>query len=236
MSNKPIILSFEGNIGAGKSTILEKLQVFLTSKNNLAMRVLFMKEPVDEWQTIVDPVSNENILQKFYADPKTYAFAFQIMAYATRLNILRKMVSDNQRDGECLVILCERCLETDKEVFAKMLYNDGCIDDINYQIYNKVSLENPFPVDGIVYLQSDPEICLDRITKRSRSGEQSISIDYLKKCHSYHELWFENKKQPLLRLNVNEDVNYDESDELDKGIIWLNNIVDFIVKIANEKL
>jgi deoxyadenosine/deoxycytidine kinase len=230
-SDKPIILSCDGNIGAGKSTILEKLQTLLSSKDNLHMRILFMKEPVDEWQTIIDPVSGENILQKFYMDPRKYAFSFQIMAYATRMNMLKRLISENQKEGERLVIICERCLETDKHVFAKMLHDDGCIDEIHYQIYNHVSLDNPFEVDGIIYLESDPQICMRRINNRARSGESEIGIDYLIKCHNYHESWFTDMKQPILRLNVNQDVSYSESD---MGMVWLQHIIDFIQNMCNE--
>jgi thymidylate kinase len=39
--SKPIIISIEGNIGSGKSTILEKLQDFMKDNN----RIVFLKEP-----------------------------------------------------------------------------------------------------------------------------------------------------------------------------------------------
>lgn len=229
MSTQPIVLSLEGNIGAGKSTILAKLQTHLQCHlQDSNVRILFMKEPVDQWESIIDPVSNENILQKFYANPKTHAFSFQIMAYATRMNILRKMITDHQKEGEKLIIICERCLETDKEVFAKMLYDDGFIDDIHYQIYNLVSSENPFPVDGIIYLETDPSICSQRISKRARSGENGIDIEYLKKCHEYHEAWFSKTTHSIIKINVNDDVTYDSLDVSDKGIMWLQQISEFI--------
>lgn len=228
MNDKPIILSFEGNIGVGKSTILLNLESYLQKHNGLRCRVLFMKEPVDQWEAVIDKTTNENILQKFYADPKQYAFSFQIMAYSTRMNTLRRLISENKKEGERLIIICERCLETDKQVFAKMLYDDGLIDDIHYQIYNIVSLENPFPIDGIIYLESDPEICMRRINHRARTGENGIAIDYLRKCHAYHEAWFAKPNIPILKINVNQEVSYDESDDSDMSITWIKQIVDFI--------
>jgi len=229
MYEQPIVLSLEGNIGAGKSTILAKLQTYIEChRAENPGKILFMKEPVDQWTSIADTVSGETILQKFYTDPKTNAFAFQIMAYTTRMNTLKKMIADNQKEGEQLIIICERCLETDTEVFAKMLYDDGFIDNLHYQIYNLVSSDNPFKTSGIIYLETDPSICYERVSKRGRSGEKGIAIDYLKKCHAYHEEWFCKTNQSILKLNVNNDVTYDLIDPSDMGIVWIRQIVDFI--------
>lgn len=229
MSRQPIVLSLEGNIGAGKSTMLAKLQTYIECHSSTVPgKILFMKEPVDQWTSIVDAVSGKTILQKFYSDPTTNAFAFQIMAYTTRMNTLKQMIADNQKEGEQLIIICERCLETDKEVFAKMLYDDGFINNLHYQIYNLVSSENTFKTSGIIYLETDPTICYERVSKRCRTGEQSITIDYLKKCHAYHEAWFSKANPSMLKLNVNSDVTYDLLDETDLGTFWIKNIVEFI--------
>ena len=63
-NKSPIIISVEGNIGAGKSTIMEKMQELLESKE-----IGFMREPVDIWEKMKDPHDGENILVKFYKDP-----------------------------------------------------------------------------------------------------------------------------------------------------------------------
>ena len=47
--SSPIILSIEGNIGSGKSTILRFLE-----ENNYDRDIIFLKEPVDRWNTIID--------------------------------------------------------------------------------------------------------------------------------------------------------------------------------------
>ena len=59
-----LILSIEGNIGSGKSTIIEYL------KNNYNSNdIIFLPEPVNEWENIKD-INNNTILQKFYAEKK----------------------------------------------------------------------------------------------------------------------------------------------------------------------
>jgi deoxyadenosine/deoxycytidine kinase len=173
------IISIEGNIGSGKSTFLSYL------KENCSKQIIFVKEPVDKWEQIKDSETNETMLQKFYKDQKKYSFSFQMMAFISRFSILRETV----RQNPSAIIITERCLYTDKYVFAKMLFEMKNIEDINYQIYNQWFEEFAceFPVNKIIYIKATPEICFERIKKRNRIGESVIPLDYLINCHQYHE-------------------------------------------------
>jgi len=176
----PILLSMEGNIGAGKSTLLKSIPDYPW--------LVKVQEPVDLWSQIIDASDGETILTKFYKDPTKYAFAFQILAYSTRLSIIRKVIKENPT---AKVILCERSLETDRFIFAKMLYDDGKIDDVSYQIYQNLFDTNPLeiPLGGVLYLDVDADICNSRIKTRAREGEDSIPLEYLKSCERYHRDW-----------------------------------------------
>ena len=103
------IYSIEGNIGSGKSTLVKMMK-------EQTSNVVFVKEPVDVWNTIKDN-NNETILEKYYKNQEKYAFSFQIMAYISRISILRKTIKKNPND----IIITERSVLTDKNVFAKML-------------------------------------------------------------------------------------------------------------------
>ena len=177
----PKIFVLEGNISAGKTTLLEHIE---TLKNP---NIFVLKEPVDVWTSVRDS-DGENILEKFYKDAKTYAFPFQILAFHTRLQTLKKVIEENPNVD---VILCERSLHADGHIFAKMLYDDGMIDEISYKIYQKMYLDGiaQFPLAGVIYLDVEPEICAERIIKRGRSGEENIPIEYLQRCHKYHRDW-----------------------------------------------
>ena len=84
------LISIDGNIGSGKSTLMEALkQKFKGNKN-----VVFLREPVDEWDQIKDE-NNVTILEKFYANQKDYSFSFQMMAYISRLTLLKDAVKNN---------------------------------------------------------------------------------------------------------------------------------------------
>jgi deoxyadenosine/deoxycytidine kinase len=225
MTTKPLIISIEGNIGSGKSTIIEHLEKNLgVNREN----VILLKEPLGVWESIKDPVSGENILEKFYQDQAKYAFPFQVMAYASRLSMIRNAIINNPT---CSVIICERSLDADKNIFAKMLHDDALIEDINYQIYLSFCKEYAveFGLNAVVYIDADAEVCHERIRKRSRQGENGIPLDYLQKCKRYHDEWLgQNINIPILRIKTNQDVSYDMSDPNDMGSTWIEQIKGFI--------
>jgi deoxyadenosine/deoxycytidine kinase len=222
--NKVQIYTIEGNIGSGKSTLLEFL------KNELIVsdqKIIFMKEPVDEWEEIKDSNGN-TMLQKFYENQEKYSFPFQMMAYISRLKLLKETVEENPN----AIIISERSLYTDKYVFAKMLYETGKIEDVNYQIYCKWfdTFVKDYPITGIIYVKTEPNICHDRVAKRSRVGESSIPLDYLVSCDKYHDDMLDIEKQVMsknqLVLDGNVDIFYSK-DKLDE---WIINVNKFISK------
>jgi deoxyadenosine/deoxycytidine kinase len=230
MNHQIQIISIEGNIGSGKSTLLANLKKHF--KNN--KHVVFLKEPVDEWSKIKDE-NNITILEKFYIDQEKYSFSFQMMAYISRLKLLKdsiKEIKDTENDFETkYVIITERSLYTDKMVFAKMLYNTGKIESINYQIYLNWfnTFADDFPVNKIIYVKTEPEICHQRITERHRDGEDNIPIDYLKSCSKYHDNMLDKNLSECvcsdqIILNGNNNIYENESILND----WINSIQKFI--------
>jgi deoxyadenosine/deoxycytidine kinase len=182
-----IIVSIEGNIGSGKSTLLANLRNHYENDAN----IVFLKEPVDDWEKIKDE-NGVTILEKFYANQEKYSFPFQMMAYVSRLKVLRDTLKNiretESKDNKKTIIITERSLYTDKMVFAKMLYDSGKIEHINYQIYLNWfdTFSEEFPVHKIVYVKTLPENCHLRIMRRARDGEGNIPLDYLNSCNEYH--------------------------------------------------
>jgi deoxyadenosine/deoxycytidine kinase len=224
MSNCKFV-SIEGNIGSGKSTLLENLRKYYNNNT----RVIFLKEPVDEWEKIKDSQGN-TMLKKFYADQEKYSFAFQMMAYISRLKILRDTIKVVSQDiNQQYIIITERSLYTDKYVFAKMLHYQGKIEDVYYQIYLNWFEEfaSDFPINYSVYVKTDPTKCCERIHKRSRDGEEVIPLVYLQDCHNYHEEFLNdntgiNSKKLVLDGNVNI---YENEKVLDNWIEQINELV-----------
>jgi deoxyadenosine/deoxycytidine kinase len=221
------IITIEGNIGSGKSTLLEHLKEKYSATTQTSNNIIFLREPVDEWESIKDE-NGTTILQKFYADQKAYSFSFQMMAYISRLALLKEAVEKNPN----AIIITERSLVTDKMIFAKMLYDSGHIQHIEYQIYSKwfECFAKDYPINKVVYVNSSPEICYARIYERSRLGESEIPLDYLTTCDTYHknmiESFSENKNISVMELNGNTNIKIKENEHCLSE--WLNKIHDFI--------
>jgi len=194
-----IIISVQGNIGSGKSTLVANLKKLLGGNQ----RICYLQEPVDEWNDIRD-ADNTSILELFYKNQEAFAFQFQMMAYISRLAILKKALASNYD-----VIVTERSLATDKHVFCQMLYDSKKIKDVEFQIYNKWfnEFQRDFPEENIIYIQTDPETAYERVGLRNREGE-SIPLEYLTECHDYHEQWINCfPRSNVLVLNGNQDIN-----------------------------
>lgn len=179
-------MSIEGNIGSGKSTLLANLKQVTPPNAN----IVFVDEPVHEWSSIKDK-DGVTILEKFYENQTKYSFPFQMMAFISRLKLLKDAVESIQlnKPHEHHYIVTERSLFTDRMVFAKMLFDDGKIEDIEYQIYLRWfdDFSRSFPVQKVIYVRANPEVCHMRIGLRNRDGESNIPLDYLDNCHAYHE-------------------------------------------------
>lgn len=236
------IVSIEGNIGSGKSTLLKHLKEYVekhsTIHSNLASneikthnnctfklnrKIIFLKEPVEEWDTIRDS-EGKTMLEKFYANQIAYSFSFQMMAYISRLVYMKEAIEQNPD----AVIITERSLYTDREVFAKMLFDDKKIEDVNYQIYLKWfdAFAKDYPVNKIIYVKADPNICSERIEKRHRHGEESIPLEYLTKCHEYHNEMIRKYEKDYDQLILNGNIDIQNNQKQIEA--WLHDILLFI--------
>jgi deoxyadenosine/deoxycytidine kinase len=224
METSNLVITIEGNIGSGKTTLLTHLKEEHKDNSN----VVFLREPVDEWESIKD-AEGISMLQKFYADQEKYSFPFQMMAYISRLALLKEAM----KNYPGAIIITERSLYTDKFVFAKMLHDMKKIEDVNYQIYTKWfdTFAQECPIHRCVYVKTDPEICHERIIKRSRTGEDSIPLDYLTSCDEYHKSMifkilpmFERSSEDVIVLDGNIDI-YSNPTELTN---WIERISKFI--------
>ena len=237
------IISIEGNIGSGKSTLISNLKNYFKNNNN----VIFLKEPVDEWSNIKDE-KGVTILEKFYADQEKYSFSFQMMAYISRLKLLRDTIKDINfdiqktknilSDYDCsglkstkYFIITERSLFTDKMVFAKMLYDTGKIEFINYQIYLNWfnTFAEEFQVNNIIYVKANPETCYERVSKRHRGGEDKIPLAYLETCNKYPDNMLDKTQidcvcKNQLVLDGNIDI-YENTNVLDEWICLIEKIL-----------
>lgn len=223
----PIIISVEGNIGSGKSTLLKQLVKKIPDriKNR---KIFFLQEPVKEWEKIKNQ-EGKTIIEEFYSNQQEWGFSFQMMAYISRLKAIKDIVKKN---GSNSIIITERSLWTDKNVFAKMLYDSNDINEINYKIYNKWFNEfvEDYPLNGIIYVNTLPSVAYERVISRSRKGEDNIMKDYLVKCNDYHNEWISQTKKTVLTINGNGE----DTASISKKT--LDEIIEFIETMSSSKV
>jgi deoxyadenosine/deoxycytidine kinase len=199
-TTNPIIISVDGNIGSGKSTKVKDIENYYKEKGRTD--VIFIQEPVDSWNSVVDE-NGVTILSNYYRDQKRFAFRLQMLAYISRLSLLRDAVKKGYK-----YIITERCVGTDKNVFSKMLYDKGDIEHDEYIIYKKWYEEfiSDVPIGAIVYIKASPETCLQRVNIRAREGE-NIPLEYLKECDKYHNEWIDSENIPKLVIDADIDLH-----------------------------
>lgn len=199
--HRPRIVSLEGNIGAGKTTIMDTLKEIYANDP----RFLFVEEPVQMWEKICDK-SGKNMIKKYYENPIKYAFAFQIMAFQTRLQLLKEAIAYSD---SVTTIVMERSLDADYHIFAKMLAEEGVMEDVEHEIYVQMSTEalKEYGVDGIIWLDTDYEECFRRVGKRAREGEEALEMRYLRKCSEYHVEWLGADSGFVCRVDGSDEVD-----------------------------
>ncbi len=156
----------DGNIGCGKSSILNKIKAMNHEKLNYPI----YNEPIADWV---------NWINLFYSDMSKYSFGFQMKVLKSHLD------NFNITNG-----LFERSPLSCQEVFGKLLFEDNLMSKLEWQLTNDFSKDYGWTPDLVIYIHCDPLTCHQRIAHRNRPGEESISLSYLEKVHvKYTELY-----------------------------------------------
>jgi deoxycitidine kinase len=189
----PIIISLDGNIGAGKSTLIAAIAARLKS-------VRVIPEPVGDWMTMKNQ-HGQSLLQSFYSDQTRWCYTFQNCALLTRLLDTQKLMNESPDGG---IIITERSVLTDRYVFAEMLHSHGKMDDMEWNLYMKWydHYAKDIPVRGVIYLTTSAEISKERIGIRGREGEESIPIEYLTDLDYQHHKWLSETTLPTLCIST----------------------------------
>lgn len=155
-------ISIGGNVGCGKSTILERLK-------KEGYTVFF--EPLDEWKH----------LSKFYENKERWAFTFQVEV----LNSFQQLKQGNQ------CVICERSPFESYHIFSKMLLENGCMTPGEFELFEELYKKLSWKPDLFIYLRTTPDVCQKRIQKRQRSCENTIDLEYLNRLHEKYETLYQ---------------------------------------------
>ncbi|WOK09560.1 deoxynucleoside kinase [Imperialibacter roseus] len=176
-------IAVAGNIGAGKTTLAEKLGKHYN------------------WKVQLESVEENPYLEDFYSDMKRWAFHVQIHFLNSRFKQVNEL-----RDSRVSIVQ-DRTIYEDAYIFAKSLYSSGHFSERDYESYLKLfelMITYVQPPDLLIYLKSDIGKLVSQIEKRGRSFENAIRIDYLKTLNQHYEDWIGSYKLgKLLVIDVN---------------------------------
>lgn len=220
MIKSPIIVSIEGNIAAGKTTIFQALS---SSRETLGWK--FVGEPVGEWTDAY--ATGINALGDFYKDQKGQAFTIQMLILETQITHLETAISSGAK-----VIITDRSIDTAKECFAKLLAEEEKLSIVQWRIYERLferlALQLP-RTSGIVYVSTPPDVCFERLHKRARKEEVETSLelrDYLKRLDEKHRVWMNGVRDTFPVFDVEHNVDFTTSTP--EGDALMKKIISFI--------
>jgi 2-amino-4-hydroxy-6-hydroxymethyldihydropteridine diphosphokinase len=150
----------EGNIGAGKTTLVNKIAEDFNAK------------------TVLERFADNPFLPKFYEDQNRYAFPLEMSFLADRY----QQISDDLAQFD----LFKDFIVADYHIFKSLLFAKVTLTEDEYRLYRKlfeiIYKEMPKP-DLYIYLYQNTERLLENIKVRGRSYEQDIEADYLEKIN-----------------------------------------------------
>jgi deoxyadenosine/deoxycytidine kinase len=164
-------VAIAGNIGVGKSTLLD-----------LLCRRL-------DWEPFYEPVTGNPYLADFYKDMTAWAFHSQVFFLSHRLRA-HHLIACHPTS-----VIQDRSVYEDAEIFAQNLYLQGHIQPRDYatyrELYETVMQFLP-PPDLVIYLRASVPTLSSRISMRDRDYERSIPAEYLASLNDLYEKWISN--------------------------------------------
>jgi len=171
----------EGVIGAGKTSLAEKLKEKLNAE--------IVKEQFD-----VNP-----FLEKFYNDRKRYAFQTQMFFLVNRFKQQQQLHQEN---------LFTEFLIADYSFHKDQIFAYLNLEGEELKLYESIfpllarNLRKP---DLVVYLQSSVDRLMYNIRKRGRKIERGMTRSYIEELsEAYNHYFFHFNESPLMIVNSTE--------------------------------
>ena len=161
-------LAIAGNIGVGKTELTDRLAAELG------------------WKVYYEPVIENPYLDPFYKDMERWSFHLQMYFLGERFKAQVRI----GQSGESFIQ--DRTIYEDAEIFAKTLLEQGSMTKVDYENY--VTLFHCMtdflrPPDMIIYLHASPDTLMERIARRGRESEKTITRDYLARLGAAYVDW-----------------------------------------------
>ncbi|MGL2987331.1 2-amino-4-hydroxy-6-hydroxymethyldihydropteridine diphosphokinase [Flavobacterium sp. RSSA_27] len=186
-------IAFEGNIGAGKTTLTTKIAEDFNAK------------------MVLERFADNPFLPKFYKDQNRYAFPLEMSFLADRY----QQLSDDLAQFD----LFKDFIVADYHIFKSLIFAKITLAEDEYRLYRNlftiIYKEMPKP-DLYIYLYQNTTRLLQNIKKRGRGYEQNISEEYLDKINiGYLDYIKSQKDLNVLIIDVSDlDFVKNQSDYL----------------------
>jgi len=185
-------IAIEGPIGVGKTTLAQAMADQLSAT------------------TCFERIDDNPFIELYYDDPERHALSVQLSFLFSRLKQWQDL---HQQE------LFHQGMISDY-IFAKdRLFASITLNDAEFVLYDKVmravAMDLPRP-DLVIYLQSDPDIIMERIKKRGRRFEKGLSHAYLRRIiTAYNHFFFHYNETPLLIVQTDKLNFADKHEDID---------------------
>ena len=170
MGSEKIFIAVAGNIGTGKTTLTQMLADHF------------------HWEAHFESVSDNPYLADFYTDMKRWSFPLQIYFMTHRVK------SHQQITEGFSSAIQDRTIYEDANIFARNLYEQGLMEERDYQNYlevYRVVTSALQPPGLMIYLRKSLPRLKEQIKKRGRDYEQDMPTDYLSNLNRYYDEWID---------------------------------------------
>ncbi|MAM01840.1 MAG: deoxynucleoside kinase [Flavobacteriaceae bacterium] len=198
-------IAIAGNIGAGKTSLAE-----LLAKHY-------------KWEAHFEDVIDNPYLDDFYNHMERWSFNLQIYFLKSRFQQLLKIKESKKP------IIQDRTIYEDAHIFAPNLKAMGLMNQRDFKNYQELFelleslIKGP---DLLVYLRSSIPNLVNKIHKRGRDYENSISIDYLSRLNERYEAWISTyDKGEILVIDVDDLDFVEKKDDFMKIVSKIDALV-----------
>jgi len=210
--NRPVSLvekynyiAIEGNIGAGKTSLVNLMSDDFNAK------------------TVLERFADNPFLPKFYKDKDRYAFPLEMSFLADRYQQLT--------DDLAQFDLFKNFIVSDYYIFKSLIFAQVTLAHEEYKLYRRmfdVMYKEITKPDLYVYLYQSTERLLENIKHRGRDYEQDITASYLDKIHQGYSTFI--KSEPTLNTLI---IDVSELDFVNKPQDY-RNVIQRIIKFEGH--
>lgn len=172
-------ITIEGNIGAGKTTLANKLSTHFGAK------------------LILEEFADNPFLPKFYEKPQQYAFPLELFFMAERYKQLKDMLQMQDMFSNLVI--------SDYLFIKSLLFAKINLKEDEYNLYQKLfDIINPQLIqpDLLIFLNAPVSKLQQNIKHRNRSYEQQIEDQYLINVHDMYMQYIRQHPVRVLMLDM----------------------------------